>query len=162
MADEEPEIVASWSDLRDVAVAEILASARTMTLATAAGRVPHAAPLFFAHDDALNLYFLSDPATRHARDASAVGRVAAAIYADEADWRRLRGLQLSGSVRALGTGSGRERGWQTYVGRFPLVVELPDAVARSQLYALSPQWLRLIDNRRGFGFRREWRVMTDR
>jgi uncharacterized protein YhbP (UPF0306 family) len=160
---DEPEVVASWADLRDDAVAEILGSTRAMTLATTGpGPTPHAAPLFYAYDARLTLYFLSDPATRHAREIAAGEFVAAAIHPEEGDWRRLRGLQLSGTVRSLAPGRDRERGWRTYAGRFPVVVELPDAVAHSQLYALRPDWLRLIDNRRGFGFRREWRLATDR
>ena len=116
------------------------------------------APVFFAADADLTCYFLSDPQTRHGQDIALVGRVAAAIYPDEPDWQRLRGIQLTGSVRLLEEAEPRAHAWTTYAGRFPVVADLSEAVARSGLYALTPDWLRLVDNRRGFGFRREWRL----
>ncbi len=47
-----------------------LAQHNTMTLATVdAAGAPHAAAVFYAADDALNLYFLSSPNSRHSQQS---------------------------------------------------------------------------------------------
>jgi len=33
---------------------------------------------------------------------------------------------------------------------------LEEMVARNALYVFQPRWIRLVDNRRGFGFKQEW------
>jgi uncharacterized protein len=153
-----PDLVARLSLEVDPALSEILATS-TMTLATMdPKRGPHAAPIFFAADDRLRLYFLSDPSSRHAREIAEEPRASAGIYPEEGDWRLLRGIQVDGVARVVEDDPARDACWQNYVAKFPIVAELPEAVERSRLYVLEPAWLRLIDNRRGFGFHAEWQV----
>ena len=38
----------------------------------------------------------------------------------------------------------------------PFVAALKPLIARNQLYVFTPTWLRLVDNRRGFGYKQEW------
>ena len=38
----------------------------------------------------------------------------------------------------------------------PFVIQLEPVVARNEMYAFAPSWIRLVDNRRGFGFKQEW------
>lgn len=137
-----------------------------LTLATCAGAVPWAASLFYASDAQLNLYFISDPATRHCRELAANPQVAAAINPTEVDWDAVTGLQIEGSVQML-EGAARARASALYLARFPglarLVAALADAAGRemaarfsaSVFYRLTPRRIRMIDNRRGFGFREE-------
>lgn len=160
MARDELELIAAWSRDLDEALGEILASTTTMTLATSHPTLgPHAAPVYFAADTALTCCFLSDPETRHGQDLARDAQVAAAIYPAEPDWRRLRGLQLTGRVRRLAAGDpDHANAWSVYAARYPIVADVPDAVARSVLYTLTPDWIRLVDNRRGFGYRRAWRL----
>ena len=66
--------------------------------------MPAAAAVFYAHDDDLNLYFLSEERTQHGRNLLADPRVAGTIQADGQDWRGIRGLQVRGQARpAAGT-----------------------------------------------------------
>src|SRR5574341_170920 len=69
----------------------------TMTLATSAGDVPWAATVFYASDE-LRLYFFSAPDSRHCQNLAANSRVAVTIQEDYEDWRRIKGIQLEGSV----------------------------------------------------------------
>lgn len=138
------------------ALADLLALS-TMTLATqdAQGQ-PHAAPVYFAAGPDLGLYFFSEASSQHSQDTARDPRAAAAIYPEAADWQAIRGLQLRGVVHPLAPGQPWETAWALYAAKFPFVKALKLVVARNTLYVLRPTWLRLVDNRRGFGFKQEW------
>jgi hypothetical protein len=36
------------------------------------------------------------------------------------------------------------------------VINLQEIVVINQMYVFKPHWVRLIDNRKGFGFKQEW------
>jgi uncharacterized protein YhbP (UPF0306 family) len=140
----------------DPAVLEILETT-TLALATAGpnGR-PFATPVFFAADADLGLVFFSDADTLHVRHAIERPEVAATIYPVSGDWLELRGLQVAGRLERIEPGPAWETAWTAYVQKFPFVAELRALVDASWLLVLQPTWVRLIDNRRGFGFKREW------
>lgn len=144
--------------MNDYPVLTEILSTSTMTLATVSpGGEPHAAPVYFAADEALDCYFFSDVHSRHSRDLSRDPHAAAALYPDCRDWQEIRGLQLRGTVEPVPDGDAWERAWRIYLEKFPFVSGLGEAVSRGQLYVFSPDWLRLVDNRQGFGYKREWR-----
>ena len=129
-----------------------------MTLATS-DRVgePHAAAVYFATDDDLKFYFFSDVQSQHGQDLALRPRCATAIHPECQDWQDIHGLQLRGEVRPVQVGPEWEHAWSVYTAKFPFVSELRELVARNQFYVFIPDWVRLVDNRRGFGFKREWR-----
>lgn len=140
----------------------------TMTLATIgpAGE-PQAAAVFYAADDQLNLYFLSDPGSRHGRNLAQEPRVAATIQADGQDWQEITGLQIEGTAAVIEGTDVSARVAQLFAGRFPFLrellgdgdtvdaPELQGPLASSRFYLLRPGWFRLIDNTRGFGHKEE-------
>jgi uncharacterized protein YhbP (UPF0306 family) len=137
-------------------VRTLLEETSTLVLATrSADGTPRATPVYFAADAELRLIFLSDPGSIHSLNADRDGRASVALYPEEADWRRLRGLQMAGSVRKLG-GAEAEAARVSYARRFPFIGQLAEALAASAVYAFQPTWIRLIDNRTGFGFQQEW------
>ena len=154
------------SDPRRAGVRALLAAHHTLTLATTEGGRPWAAALFYAFDDALDLYFVSDPSTRHGRGLGGGGSVAAAIHPDCRRWADVEGLQIEGRASVL-EGGERARALERYLDRFPEVrrlLERPrdaderkiaDRLRAASLYRLRPSWIRWIDNRRGFGAREE-------
>ncbi|MEW6567163.1 MAG: pyridoxamine 5'-phosphate oxidase family protein [Chloroflexota bacterium] len=138
------------------ALLALLGETPTLTLATInPDGTPRATPLYFAYDLELSLYFLSDPSSQHCLNLKQDGRAAAALYPASSDWRELRGLQLQGRVTVL-EGSRRQQALDLYRARFPFLAELEAAVRASGLYCFTPTWVRLIDNRRGFGHQQEW------
>jgi uncharacterized protein YhbP (UPF0306 family) len=87
-------------------------------------------------------------------------------YRDNADWGEIKGLQLDG-VADVVSKSDRDGVIETYLGKFPSLRKLYQAseneqdrqiVARlleSHFYRISPKWIRLIDNSKGFGHNEE-------
>jgi uncharacterized protein YhbP (UPF0306 family) len=137
-------------------VLELLDETSTMALATSMpDGTPRATPVFFAVHEVLRLVFLSDAGSIHSRNLGRVPDVSVAIYPEESDWRRLRGLQMTGCAAALEEAQA-EAAQRTYARRFDFVAELSQALTASQVYAFTPSWIRLIDNRRKFGFQQEW------
>ena len=61
---------------------------------------------------------------------------------------------MRGQVRPL-QGTEAAAGWQAYRHRFSFVAELKSALRRTRLHCFTPTWIRLIDNRFGFGHREE-------
>ena len=144
-------------------VRSFLACQRTCTLATIGpDGQPQAADLYYAETDALALYFISIPGSRHATNIAHDPRVAATIHADSARWRDICGVQLEGTCsRVLGP----ERGgaWVCYTAKFPFVLAdaaLGRALQKVDVYCVTPRWLRWIDNSLALGHNQEW-LMAD-
>lgn len=148
------------------AIRELLESQGTLTLATCGPDGPWAAAVFFASDAGLNLYFVSDPRTRHGRDLMATERAAAAVHPDCSAWGEVRGLQLEGAVAPLDDDA-RDAALQRYLAKFLQVRRLYEQprdddeaviaarLRQATLFRLTPERIRLIDNGRGFGFKAE-------
>ncbi len=125
-----------------------------LTLATQDEAGPWATPLFYVNDEAMDLYFLSDPATRHCQAIRKSPRVSAAIHGGSTTWTEITGLQLHGWASALDDEREEEQALALYTEKFPFVMPLIPAEPH-RLYRIRPQWFRLIDNSQGLGFKQE-------
>ncbi|MFF0624442.1 pyridoxamine 5'-phosphate oxidase family protein [Streptomyces sp. NPDC004296] len=142
-----------------------LAGHTTVTLAYADEDGPQACAVLYAAgaaaDGAPVLYFVTAARTRHGRTLGEPGaRVAFTVQRDGQEWSGLTGIQGRGGCRPL-SGAERDAGWRAYTARFPFVAiddRLRAALERTALWELRPDWLRLIDNARGFGHKEEWRA----
>ena len=129
-----------------------------MTLATTGlDGAPHAAAVYFASDELhQNLYFFSTGDSQHSQDLESSARAAVTIYPLVAGWQEIRGLQLRGEVQAIPPGKEWNQAWERYLVKFPFAANMKDLIARNTLYTFRPDWIRQIDNRRGFGYKEEW------
>jgi uncharacterized protein YhbP (UPF0306 family) len=120
---------------------------------------PHAAALFYAVDEKLRLYAVTDPATRHGKAMLANPSVAGTIQRDRQQWREIRGVQFRGICQQLES-TERMQAWEFYSARFPFLREpnaiLTREVANTALWRIDTTWIRLIDNQIGFGHKEEW------
>jgi len=137
------------------AVTAFLEASRTATLATVdeAGR-PHAANVQFAVDG-MALVWASRPEAAHSRHVERAGLAALTVYAHVSDPGQIHGVQVHAEVeRAIPA-----RARPIYTARFAALGEakLARMLEGHVLYRAEPTWLRWIDNRRAFGFKREWR-----
>jgi uncharacterized protein YhbP (UPF0306 family) len=139
-------------------VRHILDAVTTMTLATAGKDAPHAAPVYFAADENLSLYFFSNLQSRHIQQVVRNQPAAAAIYPLSEGWRDIHGLQLHGEVHPVKSPETWHRAWQLYQRKFPFVRALRNIIASSQMYVFLPGWIRLVDNSKGFGFKQEYDI----
>jgi len=154
------------SDSDREAIRQMLEAHNTVTLATSRDGNPWAASLFFASDQKLNLYFVSDYRTHHAVDIENCPEVSATVNADCSLWTEVKGLQMTGSVSAL-TGAARLNALPVYLAKFADVRALFEApksedeetiaqrLKAANLYRLQPRWIRLIDNSKWFGHKVE-------
>ena len=136
-------------------VDEILVGARLVTLATAGSQGPHASPVFFAADDELVLYFVSERTTRHARGLTVDGRMSGAVFLDPPVYgEQLQGVQLHGVASEV-LPEGRSRALAVYRRRYPAFAkgaEMQDAFRRGDgpaaLYRFVVSDLTLLDEPR--------------
>ncbi len=145
-----------------------LQSHNALTLATVSGEQPWAAAVFFVHDDDLNLYFLSDPASRHCQHLEANPRVSATINEDYGDWRQIKGVQLEGTARRVKSPVETAKVLSLYLAKFPFVKDFIPSPLRIlsrivvsgkpfpvAIYRVSPEHLYYLDNAKGFSHREE-------
>lgn len=140
-------------------IRSFFARSRTMSLATVDvdGR-PHAANLQFVPDDALNLLYVSSPDSAHSRHVAAEPVVAATIYAHVDDPSQIHGVQLHGRCLRIDDEQEKAQALSLYLNRFTFIAgdaALQRRIRSETFYRLTPSWIRWIDNRRGFGFKRE-------
>ena len=133
-----------------------------MTIASCHENIPWAAAVFYA-SDGFDLYFLSNPKSRHGSNMSANRQVSAAIHEDYRNWREIRGIQLEGRAERLTSLKQQGQFWKVYESKFPFVKEffqpssvrsmLSAKVTGIRLYRIVPSEVYYIDNSKGFGHR---------
>ncbi len=132
-----------------------------MTLATVGPDGPWAAGLFYAHDG-FDVYWLSDPRSRHSRNIAVNPQVAVAIHEDYRRWEEIRGIQMEGVAELVGPLADAGRPAEIYLTRYPflrdpsrLPAPLARALGRARLYHFAPRRIYFIDNSEGFASRQE-------
>ena len=138
---------------------DYLANHNTLTLSTTGPDGPWAAALFYVNDR-FDLYWLSDPETRHARHLAGDPRAAVAVHEDYGDWRAIQGIQMEGTAQLFGDSSPRSAPMRLYLAKFPFLRQsargaaaLVKAMANARLYRFVPTRVFFIDNSQGLGRR---------
>ena len=140
-----------------------IAAHNTLTLATERDGKPWANAVFYANDG-FTFYFVSDPQTRHADHLRNNPRVAGTIQDDQRDWRAIQGVQLEGTCEEITNPFESARALTIYAAKYPFIgdllrapKEIGSAMAKARFHKLTPAWIRLTDNTRGFGHKEEIR-----
>lgn len=147
-------------------VAELLDAESTLTLAvTDAGGHPHAASVFYVTGTGegarqLDLLWLSSPSSLHSVCLARNPQAAVAIHRPTFRWQEIAGVQMRG-ICATVEGAEREAVLPRYRERFQLGAVLGLAIRQSTLYRFRPTWLRILDNRQGFGWKAEFLLEDD-
>jgi uncharacterized protein len=151
------------SDLLKQQILSYLETHNTMTLGTCSGDVPWAATVFYATDE-LRLYFFSAPDSRHCQNLAVNPRVAVTIQEDYHDWRKIKGIQLEGTVVLVDSIAAKAKAMTVYARKYPEVIKLFSnpasglfyrAFLKVKFYCVTPDRLFFIDNEQGFGKRQE-------
>jgi uncharacterized protein len=123
-----------------------------LTLATSCENLPWCAHCFYTYLAEKNwLVFTSDPVTRHVNDALANPEVAGGIVLETMNVGKIRGIQLRGFMRQPGPEEA-DLVKKAYLKRFPFAVLLNI----SSLWILEINYLKMTDNRLGFGTKAIW------
>jgi uncharacterized protein len=141
---------------------EYLREHYVMAISSCHKNVPWAAAVFYA-SDGFDLYFLSNPRSRHGTNIAANAQVSAAIHEDYHNWREIRGIQLEGQAERLTSIKLQAQFWKVYEKKFLFVNDffrpgsmreiLSTKIAGVRLYRIIPSQVYWIDNSKGFGHR---------
>ncbi|MGO9316694.1 MAG: pyridoxamine 5'-phosphate oxidase family protein [Terracidiphilus sp.] len=137
-------------------VVALLGEETTLSLATTgADGQACVASLFYIADKELSLYWLSSESSLHSLNLARTPCAAATVYRSVESWKKIRGVQLRGTVSKVTEPERRAALVKTYCERFKLGRALRLALRHSALYCLQPDFFRYIDNTRGFGYKFE-------
>ena len=117
--------------------------------------VPRAAPLFYLAAEGLRLYWLSSASSEHSRNLERNSQAALAVYRPTRDWKKIRGVQMRGTVSVVSQRGLRDDVVKRFQSRFRLDSSLEPAIRRSKVYCFEPEWIRYIDNSKAFGYQFE-------
>jgi uncharacterized protein len=124
-----------------------------LNLAVARDNRPWCATCYYSYMEKENLFvFTSDDDTRHVRDLVEGGnsQVAGTIALETRIVGKIRGLQFSGRMFRPDEKL-MKRAKSSYFGRFPFA-----RVLKVHLWVLEPGFLKMTDNRLGFGTKLTW------
>ena len=128
------------------------------TLAVTTDSGPWCATCFYVYHESLNiLIFTSDPDTKHIEDI--VRRndywVAGAIALETKMIGKIRGIQFTGRMRLL-EGMELKVAKKIYLEKFPIA-----RLSRLYLWGLQPEYIKMTDNRLGFGKKLIWKGLGE-
>ena len=141
----------------------------TMTLSTTMKGKPWATPVFYQVDEDLRFYFVSDVTTRHIENALHNASVALAIYDQHQAWEEIQGVQIEGHLSRVADDD-LPRVEALYFEKFPFVENIlkgdvsgeagkvRDGFLTAHFYVVTPEFVRLVDNTRGFAFKEEYYI----
>ena len=122
-----------------------------LTLATTVDDEPHCSSLFYTYLPQQNLFAVtSSDKTWHVEQLRHNARVAAAVVLETKLVGKIQGLQIRGRMyRPVGEESAAAK--KAYLLRFPYA-----AVMDPDMWVIAPDYLKLTDNRLGFGTKLLW------
>jgi uncharacterized protein YhbP (UPF0306 family) len=142
----------------------LLEGESTMVLSVVdAEGLAYAAPVFYVTGapvdtvgaEQLDLLWLSSADSVHSLALSADPHVAVTVYRPTFAWREIAGAQMRGCCSIV-EGAERQAILVRYCQRFQLGAVLGLAIKAGTLYRFRPEWVRLVDNRQGFGWKAEF------
>lgn len=121
------------------------------TLATVKDNKPYCCTCFYIYSEEQNMFvFTSDENTRHVSDIRKQSSTAGAIALETSMVGKIRGIQFTGITEEL-KGVQLESAKKLYIKKFP-VARLADI----HLWKLEPDFIKMTDNRLGFGKKLVW------
>jgi len=147
-------------------ILDYLQSHNTLALSTIGEGLPYGATVFYLNLG-FSIYFLTDPASRHGRNMAGNPAVAATIDEDYGNWLDIKGIQLEGTVRAIGAIGENGQLALAYGKKFPGVKDfllspwkldwsILQKITQVLFYELTPRRIYFINNAVSFGHRDEF------
>jgi len=135
----------------DPKIVTFLQKHHVLTLATVSGDQPWVANCFYAFLEAeMAFVFTSGVDTRHIREVTLNPKVAGNVVLETSIVGKIQGIQFSGTL-VKAEGEALSHVSSAYLKRFPFA-----ALMETTLWILSIDYLKMTDNRLGFGKKLLW------
>lgn len=132
-------------------VLDFIAEHHIFTLATSRDNKPYTSTCFYVYLPEINLFvFTSDKNTRHIQDTEQQQTVAGAIALETSIVGKIRGIQFTGIIKEL-EGNELSVAQKAYIKKFPIAI-----LAKTTLWGITPDFIKMTDNRLGFGKKIIW------
>lgn len=140
----------------DPRIIRFLLRHHVLTLSTSSEQGSWTAHCFYAWmRDQSSIVFTTDPDTRHGRDMLQNPCVSGGIALETKIIGKIQGIQLTGTAQPVGDTTAAEAR-AAYLRRFPFALAV-----KLDLWILSINYIKMTDNRLGFGKKLEWRQIPD-
>lgn len=130
-------------------IVNYLSQAKLLQVATSVNNQPWACTVYFAFDEALNLYWISKPTRRHSQELRENNKVAGTIVLPHAPGDDVRGIQFQGIAQELTNREDAEKGLTYYAKRFGMDTQRVDNILDGSdghvCYKMSPIMYVLFD-----------------
>ena len=136
----------------------LIETSKVMSLAVGENGEAWSAPVYYLFTEP-RFYFFSNPKARHIQMAKN-GTSAASIYQDDADVKKLAGIQMSGTIVKSPLNAHSILTAKTYCLHFKISANVKDILAfiaskfHADLYYFEPEVAYFMDNSNGFGSRK--------
>jgi uncharacterized protein YhbP (UPF0306 family) len=138
----------------DNRITDFIEEHHVLTIAVSNHHVPWVASCFYVYMKEQNLFvFTSDHDTRHIKDFQTTpgGEVAGTIALETKITGKIRGIQFSGIMKEL-AGQQEKEAKRAYLDKFPIA-----RLSKLTLWSIEPYFIKMTDNRLGFGKKLLWR-----
>jgi uncharacterized protein YhbP (UPF0306 family) len=126
-----------------------------LTIATSSGNEPWCANCFYVYlENENSLVFTTDSDTRHGKEFLANPSVAGTVVLETMILGKIRGIQFRGIVSEP-QGQLLNKSKSAYLKRFPVA-----ALMDTRLWIVKLSYIKMTDNRLGFGKKLIWNVLT--
>ena len=135
----------------DPKITTFLKKHHVLTLATVSGDQPWVANCFYAFvEEQMAFVFTSGYETRHIQEVTQNNKVAGNVVLETSIIGKIQGIQFSGTL-AKAEGKAHDKASSAYLKRFPFA-----ALMDTTLWILTIDYLKMTDNRLGFGKKLLW------
>ena len=123
-----------------------------LTLATSVNDIPYCANCFYIYLEDENIFvFTSDNETKHVQDVLQNNYVGGSVVLETSVVGKIQGIQFNGNMY-LPEGDIKKKAKKTYMKRYPFA-----QLMKTQLWVVELDFIKLTDNRLGFGKKLIWR-----
>ncbi len=123
-----------------------------LTLATSKNNIPYCANCFYVYLKEENIFvFTSDNETKHIKDVIENNYVAGSVVLETSIVGKIQGIQFQGKM-FLPEGGLKKIANKKYMKKYPFA-----KLMKTQLWVLEPEFIKLTDNRLGFGKKLIWK-----
>ena len=142
----------------DKRILKLISRHHVFTLATSEDNKPYCCSCFYTYIEEKNLFiFTSEKNTRHIEQALKQPFVAGTIALETRIIGKIRGLQFTGQMKEV-KGLDLLDARKAYIRKFPYTMPFLKDTA---FWSLAPEFIKLTDNRLGFGTKLIWSYLEN-